>query len=89
MYTMFVTNNYASFYLWWKGNLVKHQKVSKYYDMIVEVTKYSKPIYHHTPQRNTDKTEISKLKQISYIFLILKLGKRVKISKYKSTFTKN
>ena len=31
MYTMFTSNNPASFHLWWKENLVKHQKVSKYY----------------------------------------------------------
>ena len=30
MYTMFITNNHGSFHLWWKENLVKHQKVSKY-----------------------------------------------------------
>ena len=29
---MFITNNHTSFYLWRKENLVKHQKVSKYYD---------------------------------------------------------
>ena len=29
---MFITNNHASFHLWWKENLVKHQKVSKYCD---------------------------------------------------------
>ena len=28
---MFITNNPASFYLWWKENLVKHQKVTKHY----------------------------------------------------------
>ena len=27
-----VTNNHASFHLWWKESLVKHLKVSKYYD---------------------------------------------------------
>ena len=27
---MFIGNNHASFHLWWKKNLVKHQKVSKY-----------------------------------------------------------
>ena len=32
VYTMFVSNNRASFHLWWKGNLVKPQKVSKYYE---------------------------------------------------------
>ena len=29
---MFISNNRASFHLWWKENLVKHQKVSKYYE---------------------------------------------------------
>ena len=29
---MFITNNHPSFQLWWKENLFKHQKVSKYYD---------------------------------------------------------
>ena len=29
---MFFTNNYALFHLWLKENLVKHQRVSKYYD---------------------------------------------------------
>ena len=29
---MFITNNQDSFQLWGKGNLVKHQKVSNYYD---------------------------------------------------------
>ena len=31
VHTMFITNNHASFHLWWKENLVKYQKVSKYY----------------------------------------------------------
>ena len=30
--TIFFTNNCASFHLWWNENLVKHQKVSKYYE---------------------------------------------------------
>ena len=29
---MFVSNNRPSFHLWWKENLVKHWKVSKYYE---------------------------------------------------------
>ena len=29
LYTMFLSNNRASFQLWWKESLVKHQKVSK------------------------------------------------------------
>ena len=32
VYTMFVSNNCASFDMGWKGNLVKHQKVSKCYE---------------------------------------------------------
>ena len=32
VYTMFITNNCASFHLWCKENLVKHQKVWKYYE---------------------------------------------------------
>ena len=31
-YTMFISNNRASFHLWSKENLVKHQRVSKYYE---------------------------------------------------------
>ena len=31
LYTMFITNNHASFHLWQKENLVKYQKVSKCY----------------------------------------------------------
>ena len=29
---MFISNNRASFHLWWIENLVKYQKVSKYYE---------------------------------------------------------
>ena len=32
VYIIFITNNHDSFHLWWKENLAKHQKVSKYYD---------------------------------------------------------
>ena len=32
VYTMFISNNHPSFHLWWKENLVKHQKLSKYYE---------------------------------------------------------
>ena len=32
MYTIFVSSNRASFHLWLKKNMVKHQKVSKYYE---------------------------------------------------------
>ena len=32
LYTKFITNNHASFHFWWKKSLIKHQKVSKYYE---------------------------------------------------------
>ena len=32
LYITFITNNHASFHLWWNENLVEYQKVSKYYD---------------------------------------------------------
>ena len=32
VYTRFITNNLVSFHLWWKENLVKYQKVSKFYE---------------------------------------------------------
>ena len=35
VYTIFISNNRASFHLWWKQNFLKHQKVSKYYEKIV------------------------------------------------------
>ena len=33
IYTMFISNNRASLHLWWKENLVKHQKLSKYFEI--------------------------------------------------------
>ena len=30
--TIFISNNRPSFHLWWKENLVRHRKVSKYYE---------------------------------------------------------
>ena len=35
VYTVFITNNYVAFHLWWKENLVEYQKVSKHYGAIV------------------------------------------------------
>ena len=31
-HVMFISNNCASFHVWWTENLLKHQKVSKYYE---------------------------------------------------------
>ena len=32
VYTIFISNNRVSFHLWWIENLLKHQKVSKYFE---------------------------------------------------------
>ena len=32
VYVMLISNNRASFHLWQKENLLKHQRVSKYYE---------------------------------------------------------
>ena len=42
VYTMFISNNLASFRLWWNENLVKHQKLSKYYESDCSLMSYSK-----------------------------------------------
>ena len=34
VYTMFISNNRASFHFYWKENLVNHQKVSKYHENV-------------------------------------------------------
>ena len=44
---MFITNNRASFYLCWKENLVKHQKVSKYYENDCSSNSFEKQIYEY------------------------------------------
>ena len=36
VYTVFISNNRASFHLWSMENLLKHQKVSKYYGSVVD-----------------------------------------------------
>ena len=32
VYTILISNNHTSFHLWWNENVVKHPKVSKYYE---------------------------------------------------------
>ena len=49
---MFLSNNPASFHLWWKESLVKHHKVSKYYttdcgSYYCSRTDTQKPTYHY------------------------------------------
>ena len=36
---LFITNNHASFHLWWKKNLFNHQKVQNIMKMIIEEVK--------------------------------------------------
>ena len=39
VYTIFITNNHELFHLWWKKNLLNHQKFSKYYKRCCSRTK--------------------------------------------------
>ena len=41
VYTIFTSNNRASFHLWWNENLLKHQRVSKYYENNCNSTQFS------------------------------------------------
>ena len=43
VYTMFISNNRASFHWWWKENLVKHQRASKYYENDCRITSKNRP----------------------------------------------
>ena len=40
VHTMFISNNRASFQLWWKESLVEHQKVSKYFAIGCSLNEY-------------------------------------------------
>ena len=46
---MFITNNHASFHLWGKENLAKHQKISKYYDYDCRSFFCYCEVLHHNP----------------------------------------
>ena len=65
LYTMCITNNHDPFHLWWKKNLVKHQKVSKYYDQDCRLSLFLTCFYFRKPYCNT-------VFQISQIFLAFK-----------------
>ena len=45
VYTMFISNNRASFHLWWNRNLLKHQKVSKYYESSYSYREKGNPLF--------------------------------------------
>ena len=45
VYTIFISYNRASFHLWWKKNLIKYQKVSKYYESNCRYVYVSNGIY--------------------------------------------
>ena len=49
VYTIFISNNHPSFHLRWKKNLVKHWKVSKYYETDCRSIK---AIYIYTSERS-------------------------------------
>ena len=80
VYTMFISNNGASFHLWWKENLVKHWKVSKYYE-----TDCSKTIYYW--QKLFLLTLVSHSKVIK--FISSKNFNRVKMRRFLKPWIKN
>ena len=41
---MFIANNRVSFHLWWKENLVRHQKVSKHYENDCRSSNFNKAL---------------------------------------------
>ena len=45
VYTMYISNNRPRFHLWWNENLVKHQKVSKYYESDCRLSLVSEPYF--------------------------------------------
>ena len=54
VHTMFISDNHTSFHLWWKENLAKYLKVSKYYDngcrwkkkaLVVQLGGHSQDLY--------------------------------------------
>ena len=52
VYTMLITNSHLSFHLWWKQNMVKHQKVWEYYDhdcKLLGLLKIRRPIHPPPP----------------------------------------
>ena len=49
VYTMFISNNRASFHLWWKKNLVKHKKVSEYYENDCSIANLVQEFPHELP----------------------------------------
>ena len=52
---MFLSNNRASLQLWWKENLLKYQKVLKYYEndcRYVQFIKYKKKSNKQTHKKN-------------------------------------
>ena len=45
VYTMYISNNRPRFHLWWNENLIKHQKVSKYYESDCRLSLVSEPYF--------------------------------------------
>ena len=75
IYTMFITNNRASFLLWWVENLAKHQKISKYCGNGCQASTNCAPKgYEHTatPQLEHGMTKVyhNKVQVVLYIQLV-------------------
>ena len=82
MYIMFITNNHNSFHLWRKENLVKHQKVLKYYgqdcSVIVSVFSHTKCVFLSNQRCKVQPTPINLYpkgykEELDYYFFAVKL----------------
>ena len=62
VYTLFITNNRASFHFWLKQNLVKHQKVPQYYFHDCRLSKFMQfcSFYYELNSFCTEKLLLSK-----------------------------
>ena len=63
VYTMFISNNCTLFHLWRKENLVKHQKVSKYYEtdcsaILLPLDANFRSNSHNHPSNNTPSIQL-------------------------------
>ena len=67
---MFITNNHASFHLWLKKNLLKHQKVSKYYEHCTVCS------YHVTYAFQSDSTPATSKNRNSSTLLIVSISQQ-------------
>ena len=83
VYIIYIRNNRTSFHLWWKENLVKYRKVSKYYE-----TDCSSNFHNHELIFSIIKRWIQSNHKISKYFLTLGSGIKSYVQNTSSNFHK-